>query len=182
MSISKPRKVVTVTHFFPAHGGGLELVAERLVGEFAARGLSVEWFASDTDPPPEPAANRVAFPLATVNVIERLTQLPYPLWSPAALPTLWRAIGRADIVHVHEHLYFGSILSVAIARLRRRPVIVSQHTMGALGLGGRGLVWAYETVTRWLGRAIFAAATRAAFISANVRSFFHLDTSAKART
>lgn len=173
-------RIVTVTHFFPAHGGGIELVAESLVGEFVARGVAVEWFSSDTDLPPQQGENRVAIPVGASNIIERLTHLPYPLWSPAAFPAVWRAIGRADIVHIHEHLYCGSILSVVMARLRRRPIVITQH-MGALGLGSKGLTLLYESMARLLGRITFGAATRAVFISANVRSFFHLDRCTKAR-
>lgn len=172
-------QIATITHFFPAHGGGLELVAEKLAGEFAARGAAVEWFASATDLPPQPAENRVTIAVGAVNIIERLTQLPYPLWSPAAYPALWHAIGAADIVHIHEHLYFSSILSVIMARLRRRPIVITQH-MGALGLPNKGLTFLYESLARLLGRIIFAAATRTVFISANVRSFFRLDKSPKA--
>jgi glycosyltransferase involved in cell wall biosynthesis len=174
-------RVVTVTHFFPAHGGGLELVADRLVKEFAARGLSVEWLSSATDPPPATDSSLVAHhPVRTTNVIERLTQLPYPLWSPVALPTLWKAIGHADVVHVHEHLYLCSILAVIIARLRRRPVVITQH-MGALGLGSRTLTVLYETAARLLGRVTFTVAARSVFISANVRVFFHRESSPTAR-
>ena len=165
-------RLVTVTHFYPAHGGGLELVAERLVTEFAARGVSIDWFSSATDPAPslDPASVH-CIPVATWNIIEKLTQLPYPLWSPAVLPRLWRAIGKADAVHVHEHLYASSILAVLIARLRGRPVIITQH-MGALGLPTRALTLLYETGAKVLGRLMFPLASRSVFISANVRRFF----------
>jgi glycosyltransferase involved in cell wall biosynthesis len=175
-----PRTLLTVTHFFPAHGGGLELVAEQLARRFAERGTAVEWFSSDTDPPPAPAVNRAAVPVATANIIERLTQLPYPLWSLTVVPALWRAIGRADVVHIHEHLYFGSIVSVTIARLRRRPTVITQHT-GAVNLDSKVWTTLYQLATRLLGRPIFAAATRAVFVSANVRAFFRMETSAKTR-
>jgi len=66
--------------------------------------------------------------------------------------------------------YFSSLLAVAIARLRRRPVIITQH-MGALGLGNRSLTRLYEVGARLLGRATFNAAAREVFISANVRLF-----------
>jgi glycosyltransferase involved in cell wall biosynthesis len=175
-----PRRLLTVTHFFPAHGGGLELVAEQLTRRFASHGLAVEWFSSDTDPPPASLANRAAVSVGTANIIERLTQLPYPLWTPTGFPTLWKAIGRADIVHIHEHLYFSSIITVTMARLRRRPIVITQH-MGALALRNKALTALYESGARLLGHPLFGAATRAVFISANVRAFFGLDASAKAR-
>ena len=181
MSVPRPPlRLLTVTNFFPAHGGGIERVAERLIAEFGRRQVAVEWLSSDTDPSPESTPGRAVVALKTCNAVERITQLPYPIWSLSALPTLWRAIGRCDVVHVHEHLYFGSILAVCFARLRGRPVIVTQH-MGALGLRARLLTTVYETAARALGILIFALATRVVFISANVRDFFRRGTDAKSR-
>ena len=173
-----PLRLLIVTNYFPSHGGGIERVAERLADEFAAREVAIEWLSSDTDPPPETAPNRAAISVRTTNIVERATQLPYPLWSPSAIPALWKAIGRADVVHVHEHLYCGSVLSVLMARMRRRPVVVTQH-MGALGLQRPLFTRVYEVSARALGRLIFALATRIVFISANVRTFFGRDACAK---
>jgi phosphatidylinositol alpha-1,6-mannosyltransferase len=178
MSAQRPLRLLTVTNYFPAHGGGIERVAERLIDEFGNRQLMVDWISSDTDPPPESTRNRAVVPVRTFNVVERCTQLPYPIWSLSALPQLWRAVGRSDVVHVHEHLYFGSILGVCMARLRGRPVVVTQH-MGALGLQSRRLTAVYEVGARVLGRFVFGLATRIVFISANVRTFFSRDSCAK---
>ena len=154
MSASKPLRVLTVTNYFPSHGGGIEKVAERLIDEFGKQNLAGEWISSGTDPPPEATCNRAVVPVRTFNVIERCTQLPYPIWSISALPVLWRAIGRSDVVHVHEHLYFGSILGVCMARMRGRRVVVTQH-MGALGLQARYLTAVYETAGSGPGRHHF---------------------------
>ncbi len=76
-------RLVTFTHCFPAHGGGLELVAAKLVEEFSRRGVEVQWFSSNTEAPPadvDPCVTHV--PIRTCNIVESLTQLPYPFWSP----------------------------------------------------------------------------------------------------
>ncbi|MGV3571588.1 MAG: glycosyltransferase family 4 protein [Ramlibacter sp.] len=174
-------RVVTVTHFFPAHGGGLEKVAEKLVEGMAARGHRVCWFSSATDPGPALAGAGVEIvAVPTTNLVERLTQLPYPLWSPASLPRLWREIGRAQVVHVHEHLYASSIAAILIARLRGRPVVITQH-MGAMGLGSRAFTLAYEAGARLLGALLFPLAARTVFISRNVLQFFGRERSPRAR-
>lgn len=173
--------LVTVTHFFPAHGGGLELVADRLAREFAVRGMEVRWFSSDTDDPPSNAHERITHvPMSSCNVIERVTQLPYPLWSPLSLPALWRAIGSATLVHIHEHLYFSSLVAFLFARARKRPVVVTQH-MGALRLGRPSLTRLYEAGARLLGRFVFRRVSRAVFISANVQRFFRCEDDPRAR-
>ena len=139
-----PLRLVTVTHFFPDHGGGLELVAGKLVDQFVRHGVVVSWFSSDTDrAPPDIGDSATHIPVRSSNMVERLTQLPYPLWSPLSLRTLWRAIGGADVVHIHEHLYPSSIVTLLLARLRRRPAVITQH-MGALGLQHGILTALYE--------------------------------------
>jgi glycosyltransferase involved in cell wall biosynthesis len=180
MSVPRPLRLLTITNYFPAHGGGIERVAERLMAEFGRQQVVVEWLSSDTDPPPEATPNGAVVAVPAFNAVERITQLPYPIWSLSALPTLWNAIGKADVVHVHEHLYFGSIIGVCLARLRGRPVVVTQH-MGALGLRTRFITAIYEILTRALGLLIFGLATRIVFISANVRDFFGRGRCAKTR-
>jgi glycosyltransferase involved in cell wall biosynthesis len=174
-------RLVTVTHFYPAHGGGLERVADHLIAEFDSRGMTVDWFSSDTDPAPvNHSSNVTCIPARADNSIEKLSQLPYPLWSPGSLARLWKAIGAADIVHTHEHLYLPSIMAIVFARLRRKPVVITQH-MGALGLGNRLLTVLYETGAKVLGCILFAATTRAVFISANVQRFFNQHTSERSK-
>jgi glycosyltransferase involved in cell wall biosynthesis len=173
-------KLVTVTHYFPAHGGGVERVADKLVDQFAARGITVQWFSSNLDPPPQPATNRVAIALPATQIVERLTQLPYPLWSPVAIPTLWRAIGAADVVHIHEHLYPGSMLAIVIARLRRKPVVLTQHT-GSQGLGNPALNALYECAVKLLGWLLFPGVARPVFVSSNVQKFFSRQSDTRSR-
>lgn len=163
--------IVVVTHFFPSHGGGIELVAARLVDEYLNAGLAVDWFASATDMPPPAKPGLRLHPVRAINVVERLTQLPYPIWTPSAIPALWRSIGRARAVHVHEHLYFGSVLALLIGRLRRKRVVLTQH-MGALSLPTRWATLLYTVATKSLAWPIMQLASHVAFVSANVREFF----------
>jgi glycosyltransferase involved in cell wall biosynthesis len=158
----------------------VERVAEHLVERFAAAGIAVQWFSSDTDRIPDPAPNRTAIPIAATRIIERLTQLPYPLWSPFGIPTLWRAIGAADVVHVHEHLYVGCILALAIARLRGKPVVLTQHT-GTQGLGNPVLNALYEAAAKMLGWLLLPGVTRSVFISSNVQRFFQRQSDRRSR-
>ncbi len=173
-------RMLLVTHFFPAHGGGLERVALELARQFAARDVHITWISSDTDAAPQGlGANVDCIAVRTSNFIEQRTQLPYPLWSPASLALLWRRIGAADAVHVHEHLYACSIVAVLLARLRARPVIITQH-MGALRLRSRFGTLLYSVGARLLGLLMFRLAHGAVFISANVRRFFGLENAARA--
>jgi glycosyltransferase involved in cell wall biosynthesis len=167
----QPVDVVVISHFFPAHGGGIELVASRLVNEYLKSGLRVEWYASATDPPPAPRPALLSRPVQASNIVESVTQLPYPLWTPASIPKLWRSIGLARAVHVHEHLYVGSILGILMARLRSKRVVITQH-MGALKLGTAAASTVYRIGVRALAWPLMSAASHVAFVSANVLEFF----------
>jgi glycosyltransferase involved in cell wall biosynthesis len=59
--------------------------------------------------------------------LERRYRLPYPIFSPAVLPALWRAVAWAEAVHVHGFMFINTALAVILARLRRRPCILTDH-------------------------------------------------------
>lgn len=164
-------RLVTITHCFPARGGGIELVAAALIDEFVRRGVEIEWFSSATAPQPESSVRCRSVAVPACNLVEKWTQLPFPLWSPRVIPELWTAIGRADVVHVHEHIYVGSLIATAIARMRGRPVVITQH-VGALSFKSRFLSMLYRRIAILVGKLMFPAAAHVVFISANVRSFF----------
>ena len=88
-----------------------------------------------------------------------------------AIPTLWRAIGRAHAVHVHEHLYIGSLLALLIGRIRRKRVVLTQH-MGSLRLPSRLATTLYTLGARILAWPAMRLASHVAFVSANVSRFF----------
>jgi glycosyltransferase involved in cell wall biosynthesis len=163
--------IVVVTHFYPSHGGGIELVAARLVDEYLKAGHTVEWFASATDPPPPARPGLQLRPVPATNVVERLTQLPYPIWTPSVVPALWRSIGRARAVHVHEHLYVGSLLALLIGRIRGKRVVLTQH-MGALRLPNRLATTLYPLGAKTLAWPAMRLASHVAFVSTNVSRFF----------
>lgn len=121
-----PAGVVLVTHYFPAQGGGVEAVAFEIARGLAARGMSIVWFASATTAPP--VAERLdCRPVAAWNLLERRFGIPWPVWSPASLCAMWRAIGAARAVHLHDSLYMGNVMAACIAKLRRKRLVVTQH-------------------------------------------------------
>jgi len=162
--------VVLVTHYYPQHGGGVEIVALELARRLARDGVSLTWFSSATDAPPDVEGIECR-PVAAWNFLERRFGIPWPIWNPACVPRLWRAIGAARAVHVHDSLYMGNVIAACIARMRRKRLVVTQHI---------GLVPYKSAVLR--GLMAFANATIAApllrragcvvFISTAVRKYF----------
>src|SRR5262245_28313174 len=119
-------RVTLVTHYYPAHRGGVERIAGQLAARLARDGVAeVEWHASDCDPPPPPLPGLTCVPASSANFAERHLGFPYPVWSPAALARLARACRDADVVHIHDCLYLPCLAASAAARRAGKPLLVT---------------------------------------------------------
>ncbi|MDD2325891.1 MAG: glycosyltransferase family 4 protein [Alphaproteobacteria bacterium] len=122
-----PTKIVLVTHYYPAHGGGIEKVAGHLASDIATdRDLILTWSASDCDPAPQ-TEGTTYLPMRTCNATEKLLGFPWPIWGPRSVMKLRKAITEADGVWLHDTLYLGNIFAFLIAKARRKPVAITQH-------------------------------------------------------
>jgi glycosyltransferase involved in cell wall biosynthesis len=132
----------------------------------------VTWFASDSDRLPDglPATLHVV-PMRAWNGIERQFGIPWPVWSFGALRQLSRAISRADVVHLHDALYFGNAWAWLFARLWAVPVIVTQH-VGSIPYPSGVVRIIHALANRSLGRLVLSTAERVVFISPAVRDEF----------
>lgn len=159
-------RILTVSHFFEAHGGGIERVAGHLGREFARLGAQPVWAASDADE--MPLGEVAAVPLACINPIEKLTGLPMPLPKLRAIRTLAAEVGRSDAVIVHDALYATSIIAVMLAKMRRKRVVLIQHIAG-IEFRSRVLTWAMAAANLLVTRPMLRAADVRIFISDTVR-------------
>ena len=148
------------------------MVAGQLAQRLAATGVAdITWHASDCDPPPPDSPGLKCLPARCWNVTERHAGFPYPIWSPAAFAALWRSVGRADAVHLHDCLYLPSIAAFLAALWHRRPVLVTQH-IGAVPYRNRLLRVLSGAASRILGRLVLRRASRVVFVSEQVRAYF----------
>jgi glycosyltransferase involved in cell wall biosynthesis len=164
-------RVLMLSHYYEAHGGGIEAVAARLAAGLAARGLAVTWMAADANPPPPAVPGLQLRAMAAWNGVERRTGIPFPLWTPRALWQLPDIVRAHDVLLVHDSLYTANLVGIAAARLAGRPVLLVQHignvpyrnplVHGLVRLGN-------ATATRWA----MAAARRVVFISTAVQAWF----------
>lgn len=170
---ARPVRVALVSHYFPAHRGGVEAVANEIASRVAASGAAeIAWHASDCDPPPSAELPGLRYVAArSCNFIERRAGFPYPLWSPAALADLARAVWQSDAVHLHDCLYLPNIFAFLVAALRRRPVIVTQH-IGMVPYRNPVLRLLLAAANRVLGALLLGRATQAVFVSDAVRRHF----------
>jgi phosphatidyl-myo-inositol dimannoside synthase len=164
-------RIVLVTHFHPAHGGGVEKVAAQLAAQMAAEGAEVIWCASDTDAPPVLPGVRCD-PMSSFNGVERISGFPYPLWGPRSLMRLARRVRSADAVHVHDAIYAGSLAAAWLARRHARRLIVTQH-IGSVPLPAplRPLL---ALANRVGAHCVLQRADAVAFISPAVRRYFEM--------
>jgi glycosyltransferase involved in cell wall biosynthesis len=162
-------RLLTISHFYEGHGGGIERVAGQLCRQFAAEGHSPRWAAAATGPTPDMVGE--AIPLRCWNGIERATGLPMPVPGLGALRALNRAVRTSDAVIIHDALYLTSIAGLVMARLHRKPVLLLQH-IADLPLPGRLLARAVRLANRLVTRPMLAAADHVVFISATTRAAF----------
>ena len=167
-------QITLVTHFFPAHRGGVERMAGQLAERLAAQGIAqIDWHASDCDPPPPASPGLTVVPASSCNILERVVGVPYPLWSPAALLRLARAVRSASVVHLHDCLYLPVLAAFAAARFgrRRRAVVVTQHN-GHVPYRNPLLRALHAAANRLLGAWVLAGADQVIFESESVRAYF----------
>lgn len=166
-------RVVLVTHYYPAHRSGIEIVAGELARRLAAEpGIEIVWHASDCDPPPAQDGSRLRCqPAAAFNGLERWLGVPYPLWSWNALVGLVRAVREADLLHLHDCLYVGNVVACVAAKLAGRPVVVTQH-IGTVPYRNPGLRLLLALANRLVGRFVLGGACRVLFIAETTRAYF----------
>ena len=160
-------RVLTVSHYFEAHRGGIEIVAGRLAQELSCA-FDVLWLATG-----EAQANAGAprKRLPATNLIERAAALPYPLLSPRALRMIFEAARESDAILVHDAIYMTSVASFLASRIHRKPFIVVQH-IGLVPYRHALLAALMRAANRLVVEPILAKADQVVFISEITRRNF----------
>lgn len=163
-------RVLLVTHYFPEHRGGVEIIAGEIATRLAERGFEIVWAASG--PVTErPGSRLTLLPMRSWNVTEERLGVPYPLWSPTSLVRLLAEVGRADVVHIHDCLYLGNVLAGLVGCARRKPLLVTQH-VGLVPYSSSVLRGLMSLANRSVGRIVLGCATRSVFYSEKVQRYF----------
>jgi len=161
-------RLLIVTHYFPDHRGGIEIVAGELARRLARDGVDVVWAASGV------TATRGApgaVPMKTWNITENRLGFPYPLWSPAGFSRLRHLVAGCDVVHLHDSLYLGNAAAARLARQLGKSVVVTQH-IGEVPYRNPVLRGLLRVANRTLARRVLTSCDRCVFISPRVRDFF----------
>jgi glycosyltransferase involved in cell wall biosynthesis len=164
-------RIVSVTHYFPARKGGIEIVACEINRRLAERGHRVDWFASASPVLPDTLPNLHCHPMQAIELIERLAGIPLPIWLAGGVPALWSAIRDCDAVHVHDFIYPGSMLAMAFARWHRKRLVLTQH-IGEIPYDSKFLSATLSTVNHVAGKFLLRSASQVVFISNAVEDYF----------
>jgi glycosyltransferase involved in cell wall biosynthesis len=163
-------RLLTATHYFSSHGGGIERVAERLALELSSLGHELCWLASDASPPP-------AHPAIAVEIVrsghwaQRKLGIPFPVPWPRELRKISRAVATADAVLIHDCLYLSNIAAFISARRARKPVLIVQH-IGTVPYRNPALRTIMALANRLIARPMLARADQVVFISELTRGEF----------
>jgi D-inositol-3-phosphate glycosyltransferase len=158
-------RVCVVTHFYPPHVGGLEVVAQRVATGLVERGHDVRVLTSASPSIPgvsDEGGVRVRR-LRVANWFES-RGIPFPLFGPSLLRHAWREVRRADVVHVHDMLYVSSWVAALLCRLTRTPYVVTQH-VGMVEHPSAVVRLVQAVVLRTVGTLVLTGAARVLPIS-----------------
>ena len=164
-------RLLLVTHYYPEHRGGIEIVAGEMARRLARDGVSIRWAASDTTRATDGSEPWQRVPMKAWNFTEGHLGFPYPLWSLASLARLRKQIEWCDVVHLHDSLYLGNFLACRMARRMSKPIVVTQH-IGEVPYKSRVLRGLLHAANRTVGRRVLGSSDRCIFISPRVRDYF----------
>ena len=166
-------RALLVAHHYPPHIGGLGIVVWQQAKSMAESGYEVTVLTSEYGPSNPQADSDTRLEVIRVpcsHVIERLSSIVFPLFSPRLVFELWKQVKRAQVVHIHDVFYLSSWVAGVLAILFGRPMLLTQHVAmvehpSKLVMAIQRLV--YGTIGRW----IFSKALRIVVYNENVRAF-----------
>lgn len=154
--MEKPRKILIVSHYYAPHIGGEEVIAQMQANFLTQQGFEVTVVSSRHDPQLPAVADEQGVKVNRVKILNVFEKrgIPFPIFYPQIFPVMWRAVGAAEIVHIHDVFYISSWVAALMAFLRRKPLFLTQHV--ALVNYPHALVMLIEKIIyHTIGRIIF---------------------------
>lgn len=165
-------KILLVTHYYPAHRGGVEIVAGKLAEHLIQTNrVKIQWIASYVDPSPVGITGLITLPIVSSNLLENKIGIPYPIWSLPSFYKLWKILKEIDVIHLHDYLYMGNIAAFILAIIYQKPVVITQH-IGFINYKNVLLRWLLSFLNKTLGIWILGRAGQTVFISEVVQKYF----------
>lgn len=170
-SVSAPQRILFVSSYGPKHVGGIERVVHNLARIYSEDpNMTVEWCVSECALVKSvPHVRYIS--MRTWNFFEKHIGLPYPIWTPGSLMRLQSAVRRADVVHIHDYIYMGSIAAFAFAKWYRRPIVITQH-IAKITFRNPLLSLLLQCINRTIGWYILTHADELVCVAEHVRQYF----------
>jgi D-inositol-3-phosphate glycosyltransferase len=165
--------VLLVSHHYPPHIGGLGIVVQMQAESLAHNGYQVVVLTSRYGKVRDADRGGTGIHIIGVrcsHILERVFNIPFPLFSVSLIWRAWRQVRSARVVHIHDVFYLSSWVTGVYALLLRKPMLITQHV--AMVDHSSGLVMlvqrlVYATFGRWL----FSGARKIVVYNQNVQSF-----------
>ncbi|HPS20921.1 MAG TPA: glycosyltransferase family 4 protein [Candidatus Omnitrophota bacterium] len=168
-------KILVVTHYYNAHGGGVEIVAGNIIQTLLKKeNIDITWIASDVDKPPAVTSSFRSIPMNANNYFENKFGVPYPLWGLRSLSKLFKAVKAADIVHIHDYAYFGNIAAFCAAKFYKKRIVITQH-IGYIPYKNPIFRIILSCANRTIGLLMMRTSFKTVFISESVRKYFDMN-------
>jgi glycosyltransferase involved in cell wall biosynthesis/putative flippase GtrA len=166
-------RVLQVSAFFRNHGGGIEVVADKIARGIADGGTHVHWMAGGTAVElPDQLEPRLTVDQAfSIDFVEGRLGVPSPLWSFRSLRRLWLSVSRCDVTHVHDFLYMPTLVAMCFAGVLRKPVVLTQH-IGPVAFQSRFATAILILLHRSLGWLAMRLASQVIFVARPVMAYF----------
>ncbi len=122
------KNILIVSHHYPPHITGVGSVAHNQAKHLVKLGNIVNVITSDTNFDEKSAVidGVNVIRVKALNFLENF-DAPFPIFFPSIFTKLWKQIKIADVVHVHDGFYESSFLAVLIAKILKKPVVLTQH-------------------------------------------------------
>jgi glycosyltransferase involved in cell wall biosynthesis len=112
--------------YYPAQGGGIELVCGDLVNGLCQLGKKINWLALEGDTTGI-HADCVVTPLPGTNAIYIRSGIPFPLPTPRSMPRIWKAVRESSVVIIAEANFVVSCAAFIVAKFQKKPVLLIEH-------------------------------------------------------
>lgn len=163
-------RLLLVTHYYPDHKGGVEIVAGKLAEQLVKLNINITWMAMQSGFKPAKHGLK-CIPATASNIIEEKLHIPYPLWSPGSIIKLWQQVKAADAVHLHDYIYLGNMLAFLFAKLKSKPIIITQH-IGFVPYDNALFRIVLSFMNKTFGAFLLSHSSKTIFISDVVKHYF----------
>jgi glycosyltransferase involved in cell wall biosynthesis len=120
-------KILIVSHYFLPHVGGIEIVADSQAKELVKKGHNITILATDSSTSNTISNSINVVKVKAYNFLEKIFGIPFPIPTLHSIFSFKKLVQQNDIICIHGHVYFTSLIASFFARKYQKPVVLIQH-------------------------------------------------------